>query len=41
MLLLYGDHEPTQGICSYTALREHGAEAELVFYRNEELQRAS
>lgn len=35
MLLLYGDDEPAQGICWYTALREHGVEAELVFYREE------
>lgn len=35
MLLLYGDDEPAQGICWYTALREHGVEAELVFYRDE------
>jgi len=35
LLLLHGDHETAEAIAWYTALREHGAEAELVFYRGE------
>lgn len=35
MLLLHGDHHTAPAIIWYTALREHGVECELVFYRGE------
>lgn len=35
LLLLHGDHITAEAIAWYTALREHGVETDLIFYRGE------